>query len=112
MLEQNIGEAAGRGAAVDADHAVRVDGKYPQRLVQLETSAADKGQRVAADLDLRIRRDCRSGLVHTLTVDKYSNDGQNVQAITAATITSKAVVKAVNAATEAFNNLTGGASNG
>ena len=48
----------------------------------------------------------------TLTVDKYSNDGQNVQAITAATITSKAVVKAVNAATDAFNNLTGGGSNG
>ncbi len=48
----------------------------------------------------------------TLTVDKYSSDGQNVQAITAATITSKAVVKAVNAASEAFNNLTGGASNG
>ncbi len=47
-----------------------------------------------------------------LTVDKYSNDGQNVQAITAATITSKAVVKAVNTATEAFRNLTGGASNG
>ena len=48
----------------------------------------------------------------TLTVDKYSNEGQNVQAITAATITSKAVVKAVNQATEAFLNLTGGAENG
>ena len=47
-----------------------------------------------------------------LTVDKYSNEGQNIQAITAATITSKAVVKAVNTATEAFMNLTGGASNG
>ena len=47
-----------------------------------------------------------------LTVDKYSNEGQNIQAITAATITSKAVVKAVNTATEAFNHLTGGASNG
>ena len=47
-----------------------------------------------------------------LTVDKYSNEGQNIQAITAATITSKAVVKAVNTATEAFQNLTGGASKG
>lgn len=48
----------------------------------------------------------------TLTVDKNSNDGQNIQAITAATITSKAVVKAVNEATLAVLNLTGGADNG
>ncbi|MGN0469214.1 MAG: RnfABCDGE type electron transport complex subunit G [Acutalibacteraceae bacterium] len=47
-----------------------------------------------------------------LTVNKNSNDGQNIQAITAATITSTAVVKAVNAATQAFNEITGGASNG
>ena len=47
-----------------------------------------------------------------LTVDKNSNDGQNVQAITAATITSKAVVKAVNEATAAVETLIGGADNG
>lgn len=47
-----------------------------------------------------------------LTVDKNSNEGQNIQAITAATITSKAVVSAVNAAMDAFNEITGGASNG
>ena len=44
-----------------------------------------------------------------LTVDKNSNDGQNVQAITAATITSKAVVSAVNAVTAAYEEITGGA---
>lgn len=43
-----------------------------------------------------------------LSVNKNSNDGQNVQAITAATITSTAVVRAVNAATQAFENITGG----
>ena len=43
-----------------------------------------------------------------LTVDKNSNDGQNVQAITAATITSKAVVSAVNAVTAAYEEITGG----
>lgn len=50
----------------------------------------------------------------TLTVDKVSNDGQNIQAITAATITSKAVTAAVNSVTAAFEelNLTGGESNG
>lgn len=48
----------------------------------------------------------------TLEVNKNSNDGQNIQAITAATITSKAVVKAVNEATNAVLNLTGGADNG
>lgn len=47
-----------------------------------------------------------------LAVNKTSNDGQNIQAITAATITSTAVVKAVNNATAAFNEITGGANNG
>ncbi len=47
-----------------------------------------------------------------LTVDKNSNDGQNIQAITAATITSKAVTGAVNAALAEFNNITGGENNG
>ena len=49
-----------------------------------------------------------------LTVDKASNEGQNIQAITAATVTSKAVVKAVNATTEAFGalKLGGGVDNG
>lgn len=47
-----------------------------------------------------------------LTVDKNSNEGQNIQAITAATITSKAVVSAVNAATAAVENIKGGAVNG
>ena len=41
-----------------------------------------------------------------LVVDKNSNDGQSVQAITAATITSKAVVSAVNAASEALAQVT------
>lgn len=57
-------------------------------------------------------KDRFKGKSGTLTVDKTSNDGQNVQAITAATITSKAVVSAVNAATEAFNQIKGGAVNG
>ena len=47
-----------------------------------------------------------------LAVDKNSNDGQNIQAITAATITSKAVVKAVNEDTAAVNAMIGGADNG
>lgn len=48
----------------------------------------------------------------TLTVNKNSNDGQNVQAITAATITSKAVTSAVNAVIAEFENITGGENNG
>ena len=48
----------------------------------------------------------------TLEVNKNSNDGQNIQAITAATITSKAVVRAVNEATLAYLYLNGGADNG
>lgn len=49
------------------------------------------------------------GKTGTLTVDKNSNDGQNIQAITAATITSKAVTSAVNAVTAAYAEITGGA---
>lgn len=47
-----------------------------------------------------------------LAVNKNSNEGQDVQAITAATITSKAVVKAVNEATAAYNEIVGGEVNG
>ena len=47
-----------------------------------------------------------------LTVDKTSNEGQNIQAITAATITSKAVTNAVNSITAAFNEISGGENNG
>ena len=46
----------------------------------------------------------------TLIVSKTSNDGENVQAITAATITSKAVTSAVNAALAADRAIEGGAS--
>lgn len=49
------------------------------------------------------------GKTGALTVDKVSNEGQNIQAITAATITSKAVTSAVNAVTDAFAEITGGA---
>lgn len=49
----------------------------------------------------------------TLTVDKTSNDGQNIQAITAATITSKAVTEAVNMITAAYEQAVQGvATNG
>lgn len=54
-------------------------------------------------------KDRFAGKSGALTVDKVSNEGQNIQAITAATITSKAVTNAVNAVTEAFAEITGGA---
>ena len=47
-----------------------------------------------------------------LTVNKNSNDGQNVQAITAATITSNAVVSAVNLITVTHSQINGGENNG
>lgn len=57
-------------------------------------------------------RDRFIGKTGTLTVNKNSNDGQNVQAITAATITSNAVVNAVNLITDAYSQITGGENNG
>lgn len=59
--------------------------------------------------EFRERFNGKSGV---LEVDKNSNDGQSVQAITAATITSRAVVGAVNLALDAYAEITGGASNG
>ncbi|MBQ8028580.1 MAG: RnfABCDGE type electron transport complex subunit G [Clostridia bacterium] len=53
-----------------------------------------------------------SGKSGPLTVNKNSGEGQNIQAITAATITSKAVTSAVNAATEDFMKTIGGGNNG
>ena len=54
-----------------------------------------------------------AGKSGVLTVDKVSNDGQNIQAITAATITSKAVVSAVNTITETYTQvMAGGGING
>ncbi len=44
-----------------------------------------------------------------LTVSKTDNSGQNIQAITAATITSKAVTSAVNSAVAVYEEITGGA---
>ncbi len=52
---------------------------------------------------------CKSG---ALVVNKVNSDGQNIQAITAATITSTAVVNAVNNATIEFEKLIGGEDNG
>lgn len=57
-------------------------------------------------------RDRFIGKSGELVVNKTSNDGQNVQAITAATITSKAVVAAVNNALSVFSEVSGGAENG
>ena len=57
-------------------------------------------------------RDRFIGKAGELVVNKTSNDGQNVQAITAATITSKAVVAAVNDALSVFSEVSGGANNG
>lgn len=45
------------------------------------------------------------GKTGQLTVDKTSNAGQNIQAITAATITSKAVTQAVNTIMSAYEEI-------
>ncbi len=47
-----------------------------------------------------------------LTIDRSSSEGQSIQAITSATVSSAAVVKAVNAALAEFENIKGGAVNG
>src|SRR5581483_10865082 len=51
-LEQNLGKAAGRGADIEADAAVRVEAEMIERRDKFQSTAGDK--RVS-----RLRLDCR-----------------------------------------------------
>ena len=97
--------AKGYGGTVAVMVGIDIDGAITG--VEILSHAETPGLGAnAVKPDFKDRFVGKSGI---LTVDKISNEGQNIQAITAATITSKAVTSAVNAVTAAFAEITGGA---
>ncbi len=52
------------------------------------------------------------GLLNGIGVNKNAADGNNIKALTGATITSKAATKGVNIALDIYENVVGGESNG
>ncbi len=100
--------AKGYGGTVTVMVGIDSEGKISGIEILSHSETPGLGANATKD-DFKGRFVGKSG---TLTVDKNSNEGQNVQAITAATITSKAVTNAVNLITEAYNQITGGENNG
>ena len=100
--------AKGYGGDVTVMTGVGSDGKITGITILSHGETPDLGAN-STKPEFRDRFIGKSG---ELVVNKTSNDGQNVQAITAATITSKAVVAAVNDALSVFSEVSGGAENG
>ncbi|MBR3815634.1 MAG: RnfABCDGE type electron transport complex subunit G [Clostridia bacterium] len=100
--------AKGYGGTVTVMAGIDTEGKITGVEILSHSETPGLGAN-AVKPDFKNRFIGKSGI---LTVDKNSNEGQNVQAITAATITSKAVTNAVNLITEAYNQITGGENNG
>ena len=100
--------AKGYGGTVSVMVGMDVDGNITGIEILSHGETPGLGANATKD-DFKNRFIGKSG---TLTVNKNSNEGQDVQAITAATITSTAVVKAVNLATDAYSQITGGENNG
>ena len=100
--------AKGYGGTVNVMVGIGTDGK----ITGIEILSHSETPGLGANAVKPAFKDRFIGKSGTLTVDKNSNDGQNIQAITAATITSKAVTSAVNLITEAYSEITGGENNG
>ncbi len=100
--------AKGYGGTVTVMVGIGTDGKITGIEILSHSETPGLGANATKD-DFKGRFVGKSGI---LTVDKNSNEGQNIQAITAATITSKAVTSAVNLITETYTQITGGENNG
>lgn len=100
--------AKGYGGTVSVMVGLDADGVITGIEILSHSETPGLGANATKD-DFKGRFTGKSG---TLTVNKTSNDGQNIQAITAATITSKAVTEAVNMITEAYEAIKGVATNG
>ncbi len=97
--------AKGYGGAVGVMVGIDMEGKITGVEILSHSETPGLGAN-ATKSDYKDRFIGKSG---ELTVSKTDNSGQNVQAITAATITSKAVTNAVNAAIAVYEEITGGA---
>ncbi len=106
--EEKIGyvftsSAKGYGGAVGIMVGVDLEGKITGIEILSHSETPGLGANATGD-DFKSRFVGKAG---ELTVDKNSNDGQNIKAITAATITSKAVTSAVNAVLAEFETIGG-----
>ncbi len=101
------GGSKGYGGTVSVMVGMDNEGK----IVGLEILSHSETPGLGANATKADFKDRFAGKSGELTVDKVSNSGQNIQAITAATITSKAVVSAVNSITEAFEQVKTGGGN-
>src|SRR5690606_27463174 len=63
-LQEEIGKAPRGRPEVDAAHPPRIDAEGVERLLQLESAAADVGDTTAADAEGRVDRDEFTGLLH------------------------------------------------
>lgn len=97
--------AKGYGGTVSVMVGVDMNGEITGVEILSHSETPGLGANATKD-DFKARFVGKSG---QLVVDKNSNDGQNIQAITAATITSKAVTGAVNAVLAEYETIKGGA---
>lgn len=96
----------GYGGAVVLVAGIDAEGKVSG--IDVVTHSETPGLGANADKD-KFKDSLKGKLAETLTVVKGSNEGQNVDALSGATITTVAVVDAVNEAIEYYNNqLKGG----
>ena len=72
VLQKYVRKSTGRSTAVNAGLARRIDRKDLQRLVELESSAADERQRDSAHFDVGVRIDRHPRLVRTLPVNEHN----------------------------------------
>ena len=70
VLQHAVGKAAGGGADVGAGLSCQRNRKGLHGLFQLQSAAADVGQRVAAHLHRCVLRHGGTGLIHPLSVDE------------------------------------------
>src|ERR1700740_1794630 len=62
-LQQAVGEAAGRGAQIEANTTRGIEGEILERAGELESTAAREFLRTGRDSNARIRGDCCPSLV-------------------------------------------------
>ena len=99
-----VNTAKGYGGDISVMTGVDADGKVTGVNILSHAETAGLGAKAAE----QSFRDRFVGLVSGITVSKYKSGENSIDAITGATITSRAMTKAVNAAIEAA----GGANNG
>lgn len=76
VLKQAIGEAAGRGARVDRDHAVDIDLELVESRFELKSASADI-TRLLADVERDIFRKAKAGFVEDLAVYSEYTSGKD-----------------------------------